>query len=124
MGGMGREILSTIPVLMMGRGLYFSICGKATCLNSPQKDEFMKTRKFLQDFYISLLWEYSGERCDYCDGFNQDMKGHRCARCKTKVYCGVECLIKDTVHLKLCRSQQGDDRKKKQPGSIRRETGK
>ena len=51
-----------------------------------------------------LSYEYWGQQCDYCGGFNQELKGYRCAGCKTKVYCGDECHIKDKEHLELCES--------------------
>ena len=78
------------------------------------------TRDKLRDFYVKLDFEYSGELCDYCEGMNEDMKSHRCAKCKTKVYCGIECLNKDKVHLMIC--QEGDTRKQKPSSSGKRET--
>merc|ERR1712240_514718 len=77
-----HPLLFGISVLIIGQGFYFSICGKGTCLHSPHQDLFIRTRRSLIEFYVSLLWEYSGEKCDYCDGFSLDMKGHRCAKCK------------------------------------------
>ena len=49
------------------------------------------------------------------------MKGYRCAGCKTKVYCGDECQVKDKEHLKLCGSGKEEEKKrKKKRGKVRR----
>ena len=69
-----------------------------------------------------LWWEYCREVCDYCGGVNQEVKSHRCAGCKTKVYCKVECLNNDKVHLRLC--QEEERRKMKPSNSSRREKGR
>ena len=81
------------------------------------------TRARLLKFYARLLGEYVGEECDYCGGFNQEMRSHRCSGCRTKVYCGVECLNKDEVHLTLCK--EGVVKRKMKPSSgSRREKGR
>ena len=76
-------------------------------------------RDKLREYYVQLHFEYSGEFCDYCDGMNGEMKSHRCNKCKTKVYCGMDCRNKDEVHLRLC--EEGDTRKHKTSRSGRRE---
>ena len=82
----------------------------------------MKLSRILMLLYVKLHFEYSGEFCDYCEGINEEMKSHRCAKCKTKVYCGLECLNKDKVHLMLCK--EGETRKMKPSSESRREEGK
>ena len=85
------------------------------------KESLSISRTLLMKLYTRLLWEYDGEACDYCGGFNQEVKSHRCSGCRTKVYCGVECLNKDEVHLKLC--EQGEKRKREPSSGSRKEKG-
>jgi len=108
-----------IPVLMFGKGVTFALCGKPSCFHSLEKGPYKMKRDKLRKLYATLCFEYSGELCDYCEGINEEMKSHRCAKCKTKVYCGIECLNKDKVHLMLC--QEGDTRKQKPSSRSRRE---
>ena len=70
-----------------------------------------------------LSFVFWGQSCDYCGWFNQEVKGYRCAGCKTKVYCGEECQAKDKEHLKLCGSAKKEERerKKKKGKAIRME---
>jgi len=110
-----------LPVLMFGKGVAFALCNRPSCVLSLERGPYKMTRDKLRDFYVKLSFEYSGECCDYCEGINEEMRSHRCAKCKTKVYCGVECLNKDKVHLMLC--QEGDTRKLKPSSSSRRERG-
>merc|ERR1712240_872906 len=72
--------------------------------------------------YLRLRTEFGGELCDYCGLFNQEVRGYRCAGCKTKVYCGMECYRKDTVHHDLC--EKGDMRKRKRGHKVRMEKGR
>jgi len=111
-----------IPVLMFGKGVIFALCGKASCFHSLERGPYKRIREKLRGLYVKLLIEYSGEFCDYCDGINGEMMSHRCAKCKTKVYCGIECLNKDKVHLMLC--QEGGTRKQKPSSSGRKERSK
>jgi len=115
-----KGLIPDLPVLMFGKGVIFALCGKSSCIHSLERGPYRMTRDKLRDFYVKLDFEYSGELCDYCEGMNEDMKSHRCAKCKTKVYCGIECLNKDKVHLMIC--QEGDTRKQKPSSSGRRET--
>jgi len=113
---------SGIPVLMFGTGLAFSLCGKYNCFQSFMRGPFQGARRQMLAVNRRLQWEYGGEYCDYCGGIGQEVKSHRCAKCKTKVYCGVECLNKDKVHLMLC--QEGETRKMKPSSESRRKEGK
>ena len=114
-----KKVCIGLPVLMLGRGVVFALCGKSSCFLSLERSPVRMTRDRLLAFYEKLRWEYKGELCDYCEGINEEVKSHRCAKCKTKVYCGIECLNKDKVHLMLC--QEGENRKQKPSSSSRRE---
>ena len=114
-----RVFIPDLPILMFGGGVVFALCGKSSCFLSLERGPFKMTEDRLLAFYEKLRWEYKGELCDYCDGINEEGKSHRCAKCKTKIYCGIECLNKDKVHLMLC--QEGDTRKQKPSSSSRRE---
>jgi len=120
LGGCG--FFQVIPHLIFGSGFSFSLCGKFSCSNILLKDSFFMAKTRLLEFYERLLWEYVGERCDYCGEVNQEVKSHRCSGCRTKVYCGVECLNKDEVHLTLC--EEGEKRKRKPSSGSRREKGR
>jgi len=114
-----KDFIPDLPVLMFGKGLIFALCGKSSCIQWFGRGHYKMIGDKLRDLYVDLQVEYSGEICDYCDGMNEEMKSHRCAKCKTKVYCGIECLNKDKVHLRLC--QEGDNRKHKPSRSRRRD---
>jgi len=114
-------LFQAVPHLIFGCGFIYSLCGKFSCCKSIIKDSDCIARTSLLRLYARLLWEYVGEECDYCGGFNQEVKSHRCSGCRTKVYCGVECLNKDEVHLKLC---EGEKRKRKPSSGSRREKGR
>ena len=111
-----------LPVFMLGAGLAFSLCGKPDCFQSLNVDTFRTARRQMLLIYERLMWEYGREECDYCGGINQEVKSHRCAGCKTKVYCKVECLNSDKVHLRLC--QEEERRKMKPSNTSRREKGR
>ena len=53
---------------------------------------------------------------------NHKAKGLRCAGCLTKLYCGVECQVKDTYHLET-KCERGEKRKKKRSDATRKEEG-
>jgi len=65
----------------------------------------------LGEVYRRLFDEYMTELCDYCGKLNHKAKELRCAGCLTKLYCGVECQVKDTYHLQKC--EKGDKRKER-----------
>merc|ERR1712025_1376712 len=111
-----------IPVLMFGSGLAFSLCADFSCFQNIEDGPFREARLQMVVLYRRMQWEYQGEFCDYCGGVSQEVKSHRCAKCKTKVYCGLEWLNKDKVHLMLC--QEGETRKMKPSSRSRREEGK
>jgi len=112
-------------ILWLGSGVAYSLCGEQRCLDN-HSNSFRQGLDRLSSLYTRLSYEYWGQSCNYCGGFNQEVKGYRCAGCKTKVYCGYECHVKDKEHLKLCKSVKGEEReRKKMRGKARRmETGR
>ena len=75
---------------------------------------------------IALAQRFEEHRCDAC--FMVSDKGHRCSRCKTKVYCSPECKDKDWGVHRLCCAESVKDkenlkRKKKGDTEKRRELG-
>merc|ERR1712025_400408 len=110
------------PALLFCAGIPYTVCGMSNC-NMAVAGFFSYLAKALVEMnntFDKLSVEYRGDLCDYCGGFNQQtMKGFRCAGCKTKVYCGMDCYRKDTVHHNLC--QKGEKRKKKKGAKRRRE---
>lgn len=118
----GGTYLSHHPALMLGSGVVYSLCGNQRCLKDhSENNSFNQGLERLDKLYTRFSYEYWGQSCDYCGGFNQELKGYRCAGCKTKVYCAQECHVKDKVHLKLCGSAKGEEReRKKKRGKVRR----
>jgi len=109
------------PVLVINFALTYVVCDKKSCEES-QRDPTLLLEVFrMSELYPRLDYEYGREVCDYCFWFNKEVRGHRCAGCKTKVYCGMECLLKDEVHLKECKKMR---RKRKKGNDVRREKGK
>jgi len=110
------------PTLLFCAGVPYVVCGMSSC-NMAFGGFFSYLAKALVEMnntFDKLSVEYRGDLCDYCGGFNQQtMKGSRCAGCKTKVYCSMNCYRKDTVHHNLC--QKGEKRKKKKGAMRRRE---
>ena len=66
--------------------------------------------------------EHIKECCDYCGKLNHKAQGLRCAGCLKKLYCGVECQVKDTYHLQI-KCERGEKRKKKRSDASRKEEG-
>lgn len=115
-----------VPTLMLDHpGVVYSLCAKGSC-HQKQSTSPSFRQGLLRVLNVStgLAFQYHRELCDYCGWFNQEARGHRCAGCKTKIYCGVECLNKDKVHQKLCASGKGEKRKKKRDNDRRLEKGK
>jgi len=107
--------LNLVPTLCVGGGIVYSLCGEQRCLDDHSKsNSFRQGYDRLCSLYTRLSYEYWGQSCNYCGGFNQEVKGYRCAGCKTKVYCGYECHVKDKEHLKLCKSVKGEERERKE----------
>jgi len=122
-----RNYPNLVPALMLDMGFFYSLCGKPSCLLKQSTSRSFNIGGVwrMAKLYGGFLMQYKRERCDYCGWFNQDLRGHRCAGCKTKVYCGVECLNEDyKVHQKLCESGKGEKRKKKRGNEKRLEKGK
>ena len=72
--------------------------------------------------YTTLFAEHFQEVCDYCGKLNHKARGLRCERCLTKLYCGVECQVKDKYHLDN-KCEKGEKRKKKRTDASRKEEG-
>ena len=111
-----------IPTLLFCAGVIYSLCGMSSCNTVLVRSFpcFAKAVVEMNKAFDRLSVEYRGDMCDYCGGFNQEtMKGYRCAGCKTKVYCGMGCYRRDTVHHNMC--QKGEKRKKKKGATKRRE---
>jgi len=112
----------TVPFLVLGvSGSVYSLCGGVKCSAKLVQSSPNREKRMLL-LYERLRSEYEGELCDYCGLFNQEVRGYRCAGCKTKVYCGMECYRKDTVHHTLC--EKGDMRKRRRGHNIRMEKGR
>ena len=111
----------SFPVMLLGvSGSVYSQCGKDECSTKPEQS-LTDSEKRMNMTYDRLGFEFGDERCDYCGLFNQEVRGYRCAGCKTKKYCGEECYKMDTVHHTLCK---GDTRKRKRGHNTRMEKGR
>ena len=121
-----EEVLPVIPggdpVLVLGQIITFTLCGCDTCRVYHMEGPFESGRRKLMKLYNSLLGEHCKELCDYCGKLNSKAKGHRCAGCLTKLYCGVECQVQDTYHLQT-NCENGEKRKKKRSDASRKEEG-
>jgi len=109
------------PVLLFGN-ISIILCGKFTCAQSGVKliEESMDL-VFL--VYRRLAAEFGSDRCDYCALFYRGVRGHRCSRCLTKVYCGEQCRDLDWgVHKLVCREGE-EERKKKVGKQMRKQKG-
>jgi len=125
----GQSIFSSevptdaVPFLLLGAsGSVYSLCGKDECSAKLLAQSLSNRENRMIMLYERLRIEFGGERCDYCGLFNQEVRGYRCAGCKTKVYCGMECYRMDTVHHTLC--EKGDTRKRKRGHNTRIEKGR
>ena len=110
------------PVLVLGQRVIYTLCGHVTCNDRHMKDPFEAGMINLSELYIVLGCEHRKECCDYCGKLNYKAKGLRCANCLTKLYCGVECQVKDTYHLQI-KCERGEMRKKKRSDASRKKEG-
>jgi len=111
---------SNIPVLLVNTFLQVISCGRQRCLNlAAILDIISEPIERLYGVYVRYYELHREDICDLCGEFNKEAKGYRCAGCKSKLYCGMQCYEKDTVHHKLC--EKGDRRKKKRGTEKRRE---
>jgi len=108
------------PTIVLGQIVTFSQCGSETC--NGKKFLTKDYLKELWELYITLTGEHVQELCDYCGKFNYKAKGLRCGGCLTKLYCGVECQVRDSYHLQV-KCEKGEKRKKKRSDSSRKEEG-
>jgi len=110
------------PILMVNLILLVTSCGRLDCFNPAFTAKMKKAIDQVFVVYIQFNELYRNDICDYCGEFNKEVRGFRCAGCKSKLYCGRGCYEKDTVHHTLC--EKGDGRKKKKGTDKRREEGK
>ena len=79
-----------------------TLCGNMTCLESCA-GIYWETSDLISA-YGKLSLEFRADRCDYCGLHHTGVRGHRCSRCLTKVYCGEQCRDQDWgVHKLVCR---------------------
>jgi len=110
------------PVIVLQQTFNYALCDRQVCFDLSE-DYHDAGGKELADLYLKLIGEHVKELCDYCGKLNDKAKGLRCGRCKTKLYCGVECQVKDTYHLQKIECKKGEKRKKKRTDSSRKEDG-
>ena len=110
--------IAGVPFLMLGQLVTYTLCGSVTCFGLHCKGPYEKMRKELNEANKML----GGDCCDYCGKLNHKAKGLRCADCLTKLYCGVECQVKDTYHLQT-KCERGEKRKKKRSDPTRKKEG-
>ena len=111
------------PVIVLGHLVTYTLCGSETCLVFDREDAFVAATKDLSDGYVTLCGEHVKEICDYCGRLNHKARGLRCASCLTKLYCGIECQVKDTYHLEV-KCERGEKRKKKRSDASRKKEGR
>lgn len=109
-------LLRSAQILIFGQDLAYCLCSSKNC---RERWSAYSTEMILYKKYANLFADYGAEICDYCGSLNHEVRGHRCAGCKTKIYCGVECQAKDTVHRMFCEKK--GKRKTKRRQNIRRE---
>jgi len=110
------------PILMVNLVLLVTSCGRLDCLTPVFTAKMNKAIDQVYWVYTQFSELYRDDICDYCGEFNKEVRGYRCAGCKSKLYCGMGCYEKDTVHHTLC--EKGDGRKKKKGTDRRREEGR
>jgi len=115
-------VIADDPVIMLGQAVTYTLCGRQTCKECHSEDTFAAGRRRLDALYLRLCGEHGKELCDYCGKTNHKAKGLRCAGCLTKLYCGVECQVKDIYHLQI-KCEKGEKRKKKRSDSSRKKEG-
>jgi len=105
------------PVLVFGLATCLSVCGKL-CLQQCRA-RILETEKDVEGTYLKIYAKYWKDRCDYCAMHYQGVRGKRCSRCLTKVYCGEDCRDQDwEVHKLVCR--EGEVERKKKTGQQER----
>ena len=110
--------------IVLRQWMTYALCGQKTCVDRNMEEEgsFKAGRKKLSEQYLALAGDHVKELCDYCGNLNHKAKGLRCADCLTKLYCGVECQVKDTYHLQS-KCERGERRKKKRSDVNRKKEG-
>ena len=104
------------PVLIFGT-VCASLCKSPQCVEKQLKQLILDNMGFAFK-YNKIGSESTFFRCDYCaqPGSGRD---HRCSKCFTVVYCGVDCRDQDWgVHKLVCRD--GEELRKRKTGKTGR----
>jgi len=105
------------PVMMFGNTTCLSVCGKLCAQQCRAR--ILEIEKDIGATYLKIYAKYRKDRCDYCAMYYQGVRGKRCSRCLTKVYCGEDCRDQDWgVHKLVCR--EGEVERKKKAGQQER----
>ena len=104
----GKEAQVPGPVLLFYSSIILGLCGEQKCRN--KYDNIIERDLKLFMIYTKkahiLQFEFRGF-CAQCSA----VRGHRCSRCLTKLYCGEQCRDKDwAVHKLVCR--EGEEKRK------------
>jgi len=97
-------------------------CAKKSC-SKIVLEERKKEFRVLNTLTRAVNAKYAGHVCDFC--FKVGKTAHRCGGCKTKIYCGKQCLEEDwaMVHRKVCARSKEEARKIKEGARGRKEEG-
>eukprot|EP00092_Neocalanus_flemingeri_P007355 GFUD01007942.1.p1 GENE.GFUD01007942.1~~GFUD01007942.1.p1 ORF type:complete len:485 (-),score=118.85 GFUD01007942.1:139-1593(-) len=94
-------------------------CGHPRCFKKVSDDA-----REIVAVYMKISSENRANQCDFC-GLPSTGKVHRCGKCLTKLYCGIQCRNDDweKVHKIVCREEEVE-RKKKGGKQERNEVGR
>ena len=110
------------PVLLFYSNVIVSLCEDQKCLKKCKNilDRDLK----LCLIYSKRAYNVEKDKCGCCARVYPGLRGHRCSRCLTKLYCGEKCRDMDwVVHKLICRKgevvrkKKGDRQERKQKGS-------
>eukprot|EP00092_Neocalanus_flemingeri_P005786 GFUD01006228.1.p1 GENE.GFUD01006228.1~~GFUD01006228.1.p1 ORF type:complete len:477 (-),score=143.81 GFUD01006228.1:96-1526(-) len=119
------ELQHRIPTDISPSFYRFNYISASFCGNSKCHEKVAEEESDLVKIYFKISVRSSGYRCDTCGLPSTANKGHRCSRCLTKVYCGVQCRDEDwrKVHKLVCREGEVE-RKRKGGGQERKKAAK
>ena len=106
--GIGDMAVVKGPVLLFYSNVIVSLCEDQKCLKKCKNilDRDLK----LSLIYSKRAYKVENDKCGCCARVYPGLRGHRCSRGLTKLYCGEECRDKDWVVHKLVRGQHGGDK--------------
>jgi len=117
--GLKRPSSDQEPTLLFG-SISVSVCGQQACVQSTA--HHVEEGRKLDMVYGKLAGQFGADMCDYCALYFKGVRGHRCSRCLTKVYCGEECRDQDwRIHKLVCRD--GEVERKRKGGKQARKKG-